>query len=234
METSSVVSTLITEDSRLFGTLGRPLPHAATIRISPDDDGRGRPSWRYTAPVVMQHGEGGRRTCGFLILLSRRVHAVSIPDFNATGNLPPGRHSASLDELRSALVAPFEGSATRSGIFEWWRHHRDALLDLIEIQSQWLGGSFTSDKMDPNDVDMVTVLDGPRFDEMPRHRQLMVQMLIAGNYTEEFWMCDVYPVLSYPSAHPGHNASVIAAQRWETHFGRDRNGNERGFVEVLG
>lgn len=157
---------------------------------------------------------------------------VTVPDFNDNGNLPAGRHSASIEEVHAALVAPFPLSRTRSGIFEWWRHHREALLEHAQLRAQWLGGSFTSEKTDPNDVDMVVVLDGPAFDELPRHRQLVVRMLIAGNYTEDFWMCDVWPVLTYPEEHPGHHASTIAVRQWERHFGRDRDGNARGFVEV--
>ncbi len=157
---------------------------------------------------------------------------MAIPGFDAHGNLPPGRHAASPDEVRDALVAAFDGSTTRAAIFGYWRHHHDALLELATVECQWLAGSFASDKRDPVDADVVTVLDGPAFDALPRHRQLVVRTLIAGHYTEDFWHCDVYPVLSYPPDHPGHNPFRIAVERWEDYFGHDRDGNPCGFVEV--
>ncbi|MBA2530376.1 MAG: hypothetical protein H0V19_10550 [Euzebyales bacterium] len=157
---------------------------------------------------------------------------MTIPRFNDAGNLPPGRHTATQDEIRAQLVDGFATSRTRSAIYEYWHHHLLALLDLAQIHHQWLAGSFTSDKPDPNDVDIVTVLDGPAFDDLPRHRQLMVRMLIDGHYTEDFWNCDAYPVLAYPQGTVGHNKYLVALERWEDYFGHDRNGDERGFLQV--
>ena len=159
---------------------------------------------------------------------------MSIPAFDASGNLPDGFHRASVDDVRKALVLGFPGSRTRSAIFEYWQLHREALVELADVHHQWLAGSFTSDKPDPADVDVVTVLDGPSFDDLPRHRQLLVRMLIDGHYTEEFWHCDAYPVLAYPPEHAGHNKYLVARERWEVYFGQDRDGNPRGLVEVGG
>ena len=157
---------------------------------------------------------------------------MAIPDFDSNGNLPPGRHEASVDEVREALVGRFPTSTTRSAIFDYWHDHRLALEEQVEVHSQWLAGSFASDKPDPADADVVTVLDGPAYDELPRHRQLIIKSLIAGHYTEDFWHCDAYPVLAYPEDHPGHTQYRIAVERWEDYFGHDRDGNECGFVEV--
>ena len=159
---------------------------------------------------------------------------VSIPDFDDNGNLPPGRHPATVEELEAALVGRFPTSTTRSAIFRYWIDHRQALLDLVEVHCQWIAGSFASDKPDPADSDVVTVLDGLGYDTLPRHRQLTIQSLIAGHYTESFWHCDAYPVLLYPEDHPGHTMYRIAVERWEDYFGHDRDGNECGFVEVSG
>lgn len=157
---------------------------------------------------------------------------MPIPSFDDNGNLPPGRHAATVDQVRGALVERFPTSTTRGAIFRYWHDHRLALEELVEVHSQWLAGSFASDKTDPADADVVTILDGPAYDELPRHRQLVVKALIAGHYTEDFWNCDAYPVLAYPDGHPASAHSRIAAERWEDYFGHDRDGNECGFVEV--
>jgi len=44
---------------------------------------------------------------------------VSIPSFDTAGNLPEGRHPASVDDVRKVLVDGFPSSRTRSAIFEY-------------------------------------------------------------------------------------------------------------------
>ena len=157
---------------------------------------------------------------------------MPIPAFDDNGNLPPGRHVATVQEVREALVAAFPTSTTRGAIFRYWHDHRRALEEIVEVHCQWLAGSFASDKEDPADADVVTVLDGPAFDALPRHQRILVQSLIAGHYTEDFWNCDAYPMLAYPEDHHGHQHFRIAVERWEDYFGHDRDGNACGFVEV--
>lgn len=159
---------------------------------------------------------------------------MTIPKFDDNGNLPPGRHTATAEEVGEALVERFPTSTTRSAIYRYWLDHREALRDLLPVQCQWLAGSFASDKENPADADVVTVFDGPAYDELPRHRQLIVQSLIAGHYTEDFWKCDAYPVVAYPDGEPGANQYQIAVERWEDYFGHDRDGNPCGFVVVEG
>lgn len=157
---------------------------------------------------------------------------MALPGFDAAGNLPPGRHEADVDEVARRLVGGHEDSSTRSGICAYWRTHRLAVADLVPLHEQWLAGSFTTEKTDPEDVDVVTVIDGPAFDELPTERQLVVRMLLAGHYTQAFWNCDVYPLLAYPRGHQAHQATRLCGARWEDYFGHDRDGNERGFVVV--
>lgn len=157
---------------------------------------------------------------------------MAIPPFDDAGNLPPGSHHADDAAIHDRLVAAFPASRTRRAIYGYWRLHRDALAELVTVQRQLLAGSFTSEKPDPADADIITIIDGPAFDALPKHRQLVVRSLIAGHYTESFWNCDSHPVLRYPEDHPGHSRSLLALERFTDYFGHDRDGRERGFVEV--
>ncbi len=157
---------------------------------------------------------------------------MALPDFDEHGNLPPGRHEASVDEVRATLVDPFVHSHTRRAIFDWWTELRDALCELGGFTAHWLAGSFASEKDRPNDLDLVTVLDGPTFDDMPRHRRRMIQAAVAGHVTEELWRCDNYPLLVYPDDDAGAVPARAVQRLWTQHFGTDRDGNERGFVVV--
>jgi len=44
---------------------------------------------------------------------------MAIPDFDQHGHLPPGRHKATVEEVRVQLVTPSR-HRTRGAIFEWW------------------------------------------------------------------------------------------------------------------
>lgn len=157
---------------------------------------------------------------------------MPLPELDANGNLPPERHDASVEDVRVAFVDPFEESHSRRAIFDWWTELRDALTELGGYEAHWLAGSFVGDKLQPNDLDLITVLDGPTYDELPRHRRKLIQAMVAGNVTEQLWRCDNYPLLRYPDATTGHVASRATATMWTEHFGKDRHGNERGFVVV--
>ncbi len=159
---------------------------------------------------------------------------MAVPAFGKGGLLPPGRHPATVDEVRAALVDAFEGSATRAAIFGYWIELRAAMAELVPVVSQWLDGSFTTDKLDPADLDLVTLIDGPTYDELARHRRLLVTSLIDGTYTEQFWSCDSNPLAHYPEGDLGHAASVVVAERWQSYLGHTRDGEEKGFVEVAG
>ncbi len=157
---------------------------------------------------------------------------MAVPPFDDHGNLPPGQHDATVDDVRAALVDPFVESHSRRAIFDWWTHLRDGLRELGGFDANWLAGSFVSDKSQPNDLDLITVLDGPTFDEMPPHRRQMVRAMVAGHVTEELWRCDNYPLLRYPDGDSGQVPSRAVARMWTQHFGTDRDGNDRGFVVV--
>jgi hypothetical protein len=159
---------------------------------------------------------------------------MALPDFDDHGNLPPGRHRATLEETRSALVDPFPESHTRQAIFDWWCDLRAGLEDLGGFVEQWLAGSYVTSKQQPNDLDVVTVFDGPAFEAFPRHRQQVIQAMVAGHVTEALWRCDNYPVLHYPDDGPSAIAGRAVEGMWGQHFGQDRDGNERGFVVVAG
>lgn len=157
---------------------------------------------------------------------------MPLPDFDTAGNLPPGRHEVTEEEIDERLVRAFTTSTTRTAIFQYWRQHRAALGELVAVRCQWLDGSFVTDKTDPADVDIVTVIDGPSFDRLPAHRRMLVASLIGGHYTEDFWSCDAYPVVAYPEDHVGHSKFRIARERWEDYFGHDRGGSATGFLVV--
>ena len=94
------------------------------------------------------------------------------PTFAASGFLPLGRYSVSLDEAEAMLVsAPkFQDSVTRTALWDGLLDYVDRFLTLEDayadvlaglplIHRIWLGGSFVSTKTDPGNIDATLLID---------------------------------------------------------------------------
>lgn len=95
----------------------------------------------------------------------------------ATGLLPLGRHVCSADEVEIAFVKDisFFGSATRSAIWRDWNDALATLRSAVTVHAAWLGGSFTTSKLDAKDIDVTFVING----EDARQRSAPEQQIIT-------------------------------------------------------
>ena len=78
-----------------------------------------------------------------------------------------GRYAASIEQVHARFVAhpDLSGSATRAEIWSDWIKATDVLRRVLPVACVWLGGSFTTDKLDAGDMDCLYWLD---FDEVAR------------------------------------------------------------------
>jgi len=112
--------------------------------------------------------------------------SVSIPTRSAEGFLPLGRYLCGLEEFKAEFVdaAQFTSSASRAGIFQDLLGVIDILEDLSAdlIESIWIGGSFVTDKLDPDDIDCLFVLSGVAFDGLSSNtkRRRVTQFNVDG------------------------------------------------------
>ena len=74
---------------------------------------------------------------------------MSIPPLQTNGELPPGEHFASLDDIE----AKFGCTNDRRKLL--MRGLREAALNFYEagVRTLWIDGSFVTDKEEPNDID---------------------------------------------------------------------------------
>ncbi|HXG09656.1 MAG TPA: hypothetical protein VNK04_07695 [Gemmataceae bacterium] len=132
-----------------------------------------------------------------------------LPDFDENGNLPPGIHPCTLEEV----VARFGfGSAERqtetAELQEFVRWAREAGVSRLIVD-----GSYVTTKRAPNDVDLV-ILPGSDY---PRQQQ---PALVSSQ--------------QWPFLHIQVALDEADLQQWVTiDFGTDRNQNPRGVVEIL-
>jgi hypothetical protein len=148
--------------------------------------------------------------------------------------LQPGRHVATLEEIETTLVGAFPGSTTRSRLFDRYELIRRAILRLVPIREQWLNGSFVSDKLDPGDIDVVTVLDSDHTDQLDDAEELLLSPLLAQDFTRDIHGCHSFAVAYYPDGHAARAEYEAQAAYWDRQWGHDRDDRAKGYIVVMG
>lgn len=162
------------------------------------------------------------------IIVAGRIMAYSfLPAFDIHGNLPEGDYWPTEADFETRFVH-VHGSASRSGIYDGFKRHRAALLAAgVDPDADCLlDGSYTTEKLDPGDVDLAVEVDHETF-----LHSTQVQALLPGPDTKAEFHCDAYPVLVLPDDHPHFERVTVAARAyWGKWFGRDRSANAKGCV----
>lgn len=93
---------------------------------------------------------------------TRTIHLVLAVLDPVTGLLPAGRHVCAKAEVESAFVteSAFSSSTTRATIWGDWQNALNVLQSAALVRAAWIGGSFTTAKMDPEDIDVTFIIDG--------------------------------------------------------------------------
>ena len=147
--------------------------------------------------------------------------------FNEKGLLRPGSSEYKLEEIEKIFVKEFSESQTRSNIYNgfliWLKH----LLNICIPNEIWLDGSFVTNKINPNDLDLVCFIEINDYvnntTEINRLRQLGLQ-----NH------CDVYMAFSPNPLLPPKLIGEFTNKRnyWRGQFGFDREDNPKGRIKI--
>lgn len=128
--------------------------------------------------------------------VGQRDELFTVPSLDpATGHLPPGRYRTSLSAIEECFVlgAEFVASTTRAPIWDGFINYLRAwkesqmTLGYPILKTLWIGGSFTSNLLNPEDIDISPVYDQDVVDDLHNqpgigklkklvgHRQSMVK-----------------------------------------------------------
>lgn len=145
---------------------------------------------------------------------------MPLPKVDETGDLPPGVHRATLEEVqqRFGAVGGQRGACTRR-----LSHVYDLAQRTGHIQRFIIFGSYVTAKADPNDVDVVLVMDNAfRLEDCPiEARGLFDHAIAQARYGASiFW---IRPGLLVDESIEGFIA----------HWQLKRDGSKRGIVEVV-
>ena len=143
---------------------------------------------------------------------------MSLPDFTDTGDLPAGVHTASLPEAVFRLGA---GSARRKFLALRLRRIHRLAVATGHLLRFVVFGSFVTDKLEPNDVDVFMIMDD-NFDvsRLSAESRLLFDHAAAQTH----FGCSVFWVRRL-AALGGEQAAV---EDWQI----KRDGTNRGIVEI--
>jgi hypothetical protein len=144
---------------------------------------------------------------------------VALPEYNEAGDLPDGRHPATLGEM----VARFgSGTAQRAAVTDRLLRIHAAAAATRAVETLIVFGSYVSDVAEPNDVDVILVMrDDFRLDQCPPESLVLFDHARADSElgASIFW---VRPdmLLGEP------------LEQFLSHWELKRDGTRRGIVEL--
>lgn len=144
--------------------------------------------------------------------------------FDENGVLPVGLHACNEDEFRALLVDAFPQSTSRAIIAAGFGRLRSDACDHNIAGLHWIDGSYVTDKVDPDDVDLVTFIDFDLLESMASTpaEDFLTSALGAGPKTPPIYRSDAYIVAVAPAGHPHHASFSKAYDYWRNWFGRMR------------
>ena len=144
--------------------------------------------------------------------------------------LSVGRHEVSLHELHQLCVDRFPLSTTRKRIMEGLEKVIKRLND-NGIQGEiWINGSFVTEKINPNDVDIVLRMNAEIYERGTDEQRQTVDWLQMN--LKDDYLCDSYCFMEYPQNHPNYRIGQCLYSYWMKQFGFSR-GNEMKGIAVI-
>lgn len=153
--------------------------------------------------------------------------------FNENGYLTPGFHDWTEREILEKLVLPFSESKTRLQNYTGYLQLCKILKDAAIPFEQWIDGSFSTSKMDPGDIDLLTVIDKDLLDALPENVQNQIAVIFRGKQTKAALNCDSFLLVKVPDNHPDFNCFRQNRKYWMGEFGFDRGDLPKGIVRTV-
>lgn len=171
-----------------------------------------------------------------------------------TGLRPLGRFGASLEEIKSHYVDDprFAKSATRAEIWQHFESATDGIRSVVPVVCVWVGGSFLTDKIDPDDIDLVYWGEDVLVDQVTDPKDRYILQMFGMNQVRpatglrvdtRYCLWHVFPEAD--RAHSvEHQSYALNRGYWDDFWMRKRNGAkedppqrpdalpQRGYFEV--
>jgi hypothetical protein len=171
---------------------------------------------------------------------------MAIPKFDKFGNIPVGDLFAKpgdpfptplirtdLQTLHERFVREFTRSKTRQSIWDGWMNHRFDLEKLGLRYATLVGGSFTTTKGDPSDIDLCIIFEAAGVGGLDAHARAELGRLTRSSETKPGYKCDVYPLPLYPLSNYRFGSTARDWNYWTRVYGFDRSGHPKAVFLVI-
>ncbi|NJB84306.1 hypothetical protein GGR26_000051 [Lewinella marina] len=147
--------------------------------------------------------------------------------------IPPEKISFEQSQFAQIFVRDFPESSTRGSLFQAYQDYSGWFTQKITGSFvQWIGGSFTTAKRSPQDIDLVTLCAQ---EDLIKHDEILASETEKGNWKSRGVDAYVVGVRAYDAPdYPLYRSDFVY---WIHQFSttrRDRRGRKhaRGFVEI--
>lgn len=131
-----------------------------------------------------------------------------------------GFHEIEQDNLEDIFVSPFNGSATRPELISRFKSYIRELKEIGIKFEVWVDGSFSTEKTDPNDIDIAVFASSEELNQLPPEKQNKIGLLLGEHdIVKARYNCDVY-------FSPLEDKEMRSY--WRGWFGFSRNENPKG------
>lgn len=165
-----------------------------------------------------------------------------LPPFDLlAGHLPPGWHSATVEEFRLRCVdefprgfwgAPQQPDAHRKKLFDGYLRLHEALSELSIPTEQWIGGRFVSVADQPGAIDVINFCDAKAYESLPAELRALIQRYFDGERTAQHCHCDSHMVPKGPPDHPCNADYLKMRNFWHKRLAYDRDQRPRGIIGI--
>ncbi|MBW3543480.1 MAG: hypothetical protein KY476_24780 [Planctomycetes bacterium] len=157
-----------------------------------------------------------------------KSHQARIGEFPAL--LPIGRHELDLAQLHTLCVDGFPESTTRAELMHSLEDIATRLRSSGVRGELWIGGSFVTEKLDPDDVDVVLRRQASSCDDWTLEERAAVDWLASG--LAESHRCDTYLLLEWPESHPDYWFGEYMYAYWLRQWGFGRDNSLKGIAVI--
>lgn len=152
-------------------------------------------------------------------------------EFDKNGNIQPSEIiPINEQEFKEIFVDNFSESETRTKIFNGFqRYLSDFKVQITPSFKNWCNGSFTTTKLNPNDIDLVNLVI---FNEEINKKQKEIFKFLTQGGSKESYSVDGYFVPIYEESDPRYELTKNYVSYWRDWFGKDRLSRKKGIIEL--
>lgn len=138
--------------------------------------------------------------------------------------LSPGVHDIAESELTNHFLSEFPSSRTRQTLITGLKKFIKSLRSYGVDFELWIDGSFTTVKIDPNDIDIVIFFSEHDLNNMSDPAKIDLKGLVDRHMARQNFGCDVLVAIKEDQNQRSY---------WRGWYGFDRNENPKGIARIV-